>query len=366
MSAQPRGTDLLLPFADVDRLLEALRDQGYRPIGPRIEGGAISLGALEDARDLPWGLRDTQEAGRYRLAPGDAGAFGHNATANSWKSVLHPSRRTLFSCGADLIAREGAVDTGPFAFIGVRACDLAALRIQDRVRNGSDAAYSQTRASALLVAVQCRTAAATCFCPSMGTGPALPAGADLELVEEPAQRAFRLCAHSDRGAAVVAVLELDAAEGDGAAVRREQIRAAAAEIDRHLDSATLPARILEAQESPVWDAVAERCLACGNCTSACPTCFCTRSEDQVDVAGTTATRTETWDSCFHLDFTYIHDTHERTSTRARYRQWATHKFATWHAQFGSSGCVGCGRCITWCPVGIDVTAVLADLGEADP
>jgi ferredoxin len=106
---------------------------------------------------------------------------------------------------------------------------------------------------------------------------------------------------------------------------------------------------------PRWDEVSERCLTCGNCTNVCPTCFCTTIDDTTDLSGTTAERVRRWDSCFTLDFSYTHGGSVRSSARSRYRQWMTHKLAHWVDQFGSSGCVGCGRCITWCPVGIDIT-----------
>ena len=97
----------------------------------------------------------------------------------------------------------------------------------------------------------------------------------------------------------------------------------------------------------------------------CPTCFCTTVEDGTDLAGESAERTRRWDSCFTIDFSYVHGGSVRLRSRSRYRQWMTHKLATWIDQFGSSGCVGCGRCITWCPVAIDITEEVAAI-RADP
>ena len=126
-------------------------------------------------------------------------------------------------------------------------------------------------------------------------------------------------------------------------------------MGRELDTTDIRELLYRNYEHPRWDEVAERCLACGNCTMVCPTCFCTTVEDVTDLAGEHVERHQRWDSCFTIDYSHIHGGAVRGSTRSRYRQWMTHKLATWIDQFGSSGCVGCGRCITWCPVGIDIT-----------
>jgi Fe-S-cluster-containing hydrogenase component 2 len=126
-------------------------------------------------------------------------------------------------------------------------------------------------------------------------------------------------------------------------------------MGRSLDIDGLEEAIIRGLEQPRWDDVASRCLACGNCTLVCPTCFCTTMEDWTDLSGASAERRRKWDSCFSMDFSYIYGGHIRRTVRARYRQWLTHKLATWREQFGTAGCVGCGRCIAWCPAGIDIT-----------
>jgi len=88
-------------------------------------------------------------------------------------------------------------------------------------------------------------------------------------------------------------------------------------------------------------------------------------EDSSDLSGAQAERWRRWDSCFSLDHSQLHGGSVRSTTRARYRQWMTHKLANWIDQFGTSGCVGCGRCITWCPVGIDITEEVAAI-RANP
>jgi Fe-S-cluster-containing hydrogenase component 2 len=117
-------------------------------------------------------------------------------------------------------------------------------------------------------------------------------------------------------------------------------------------------------EHPRWDDVAERCLSCTNCTLVCPTCFCFAVEDVNSLDGERAERTQRWDSCFTLGHSMLHGAGSvRGDTRSRYRQWLTHKLSTWWDQFDESGCVGCGRCISWCPAGIDLTEEVAAIAR---
>jgi ferredoxin len=202
----------------------------------------------------------------------------------------------------------------------------------------------------------------------MGTGPEIgaEAEADLTLTELiPEGEGYLVRADSPRGAELLASLETEpAGEEDRKAAHR--ILAGARERIRRTMDATEASRTLgEIPEHPRWDEVAGRCLACSNCTMVCPTCFCTDVSDRVSLDGDRATRVREWDSCFTSSFSYIHGGTIRDSTRARYRQWLTHKLSTWWPQFGTSGCVGCGRCITWCPPGIDLTEEVRHLlGEA--
>ncbi|HET6374426.1 MAG TPA: 4Fe-4S dicluster domain-containing protein, partial [Methylocella sp.] len=139
----------------------------------------------------------------------------------------------------------------------------------------------------------------------------------------------------------------------------------AAHMGRVMEADGLPALLMRNLDHPRWDHAASRCLTCANCTMVCPTCFCTTVEDSSSLEGSEASRARRWDSCFTMDFSYIHGGSVRSSAKSRYRQWMTHKLATWYDQFGTSGCVGCGRCITWCPVGIDITEEAAAIRESE-
>ncbi len=354
----------VIEAGEIDTLLRELGRRGYRVVGPTIRDGAIVYAEIESAAELPKGWTDEQEAGRYRLVPrGDDALFGYAVGPHSWKRLLHPPRLPLWRGRRD----GDAVDLAPagdpprpYAFIGVRACELAAIAIQDRVLLGGaheDRHYRARREGAFLVAVNCSTAGGTCFCVSMRAGPKAETGFDLALTELPAAEGGGLLveAGSAAGRDVLAALRSRPATARDRAAAEAVVARTAASMGRDMPAADVPALLARNLEHPRWQDVAERCLACGNCTMVCPTCFCTTVEDTSDLAGTEFGRTRRWESCFTADFSFVHGGSVRPSTRSRYRQWMTHKLSTWHEQFGSSGCVGCGRCITWCPVGIDIT-----------
>jgi ferredoxin len=258
-------------------------------------------------------------------------------------------------------AAEASEDWPPTAFLGMRACDITAMRVLDRVfATGpfADPAYLRRRRETLIVTVQCASAAPTCFCASMGAGPSATEGYDLSATA--LEDGFLLEIGSERGAAIAARLESrPAGAADGDAARALGARVAAQQTRR------MPRGVVEAlarsPEHPHWDDVGARCLGCGACALSCPTCFCADIEDTTDIAGARAERWRVWSSCFDIDFSLIGPGPVRRSRRSRYRQWLTHKLSSWVDQFGMSGCVGCGRCTAACPVGIDLTAEAAAL-----
>ncbi len=370
MSQQACG---VLEASQIGTLLEAVRRKGYEIIGPTVRDGAIVYDKLESVKDLPAGWTDEQEPGRYRLKRRDDEAlFGYAVGPQSWKKYLHPADVRLWSADRQgstfRILNNETQPKHPQAFFGVRACELAAIAAQDRVLLDDryrDPIYEGHRAHAFVIAVQCTQSAATCFCASMGTGPRVQNGADLVLTEliGAKEHRFVVSATSDSGAEVLAELQTAQATEQDFQDADAAVAAAAGEQVRSIDTTGIKELLYQNFEHPRWDNVAARCLTCANCTMVCPTCFCTTVEDVSDVTGDHAERWRRWDSCFTQSFSYIHGGSVRTSTKSRYRQWMTHKLASWIDQFGSSGCVGCGRCITWCPVGIDITEEVRAIRE---
>jgi ferredoxin len=355
-----------------DSLLAVLKQRGYRVVGPTVHDGALVYDELTSADDLPVGYTDEQAPGTYRLMKnGSKALFGFTLGAQAWKRFLHPPTAQLWEGkrnGDTFEIKEEKTKQAPYAFIGVRSCELHAIGILDKVFfNGNyvDSTYAARRRGVFIVAVNCTQAGGTCFCASMQTGPRATAGFDLALTEfvDPNRHFFVVEVGSKRGAEILRDLPHEpAGEGEKARVERS-VAQTIAQMGRTMDTKNIKELLYKNYEHPRWNDVANRCLSCANCTMVCPTCFCTTVDDMTDLTGDHAERWRRWDSCFTMDFAYIHGGSIRATTRSRYRQWLVHKLATWIDQFGTTGCVGCGRCITWCPVGIDITEEVKAIRE---
>lgn len=362
--------------AELAALLAVLKRRGYLTLGPTLRDGAIVYEEIDSVDELPVGWTEEQEGGHYRLKQRDDEAvFGFTVGPQSWKKFLFPPRQRLFRARkVDGRIEFETDDEEPLrmALIGVRSCELAAIAIQDKVFSGgayADSIYGARRANNFIVAVNCGEAAATCFCDSMKTGPRARNGFDLSLTEvmRNEQHCFVVESGTEAGDEVLAELSVRPSEPEETACADAAVHSAVDQMrsGRQLDTDGLKDLLYENLEHPRWGEVADRCLSCANCTMVCPTCFCSTVEEVTDLTGDHAERWRRWDSCFTMEFSHLGGTPVRSSTRSRYRQWLTHKLASWQDQFDTSGCVGCGRCITWCPVGIDLTEEAAAI-RANP
>ncbi len=359
-----------MPKSALEDLMSILRADGYKVLGPVARDGGVAFDEVRAVSDLPTGMRDAQEAGRYRLEPGVPGEiFGVVNGAGSLKPFFFAPEETLLEIhreGRGFKAGEVAPVPQRLAFLGVRACDLAALAVQDRIflhDRFRDTHYEARRKDVFMVAVDCTRSAPTCFCVSMKTGPQATAGFDLSLIEMPAM--FVVRSGSPAGEALLEKLGVAEASSEEIEAAKARIDECAAGMQRRLDTSDLPRMLYDEADNPRWKEVAARCLSCTNCTMVCPTCFCHTVVDQQEIDGNMSRRVRQWDSCFSLEHAHIHGINFRPKIQDRYRQWLTHKLASWIDQFGTSGCVGCGRCITWCPVGIDLTEEVAAI-RANP
>ena len=358
----------------LERLLDILGKRGYRVLGPTVRDCAIVYDDLTSLSDAPIGWTDEQDGGTYRLKRGNDGAlFGYVVGPDSWKKFLHPPAVRLWRAktggnGFQVMEEDGAAPK--FAFVGVRPCEIHAIAIQDKVfLNGqySDPFYKARRQGLFIVAVNCGRAGGTCFCASMNTGPKATFGFDLALTEvlDAGRHYFVVEVGTELGAEILREVPHKAASGEEKATAERIVAKTAGQMGRTMDTRGIKDLLYRNYENPRWDDVAKRCLTCGNCTMVCPTCFCVTVEDLTDLTGEHAERWRKWDSCFTMDFSYIHGGSIRASVMARYRQWMTHKLATWIDQFGTLGCVGCGRCITWCPVAIDITEEASAIRQSE-
>jgi len=355
-------------------LIDSLRRRGRRVVGPTLGDDAIVYDDIAGLGDLPRGLTDVQEPGRYKLERReDAALFGYAVGPQSWKKFLHQPIQRLWRAergGNNVTVEAAAPDPQHFAFIGVRACELNAIAIQDRVLMGGayvDPHYKAQREDAFIVAVNCGKAGGTCFCVSMKAGPKAERGFDLALTEliSGGAHEFLVETGSGAGAEILAEIPSRPATQEDLDAADAVVAHTAATMGRRMPDEDIPALLMRNLQHPRWDEVAQRCLSCANCTMVCPTCFCTSVEDHNDLTGVESSRTRRWDSCFTMDYSYIHGGSVRPSVASRYRQWMTHKLATWHEQFDTTGCVGCGRCIAWCPVGIDITEETQAISDSE-
>ena len=365
---------LVLSVADLDQLIQLLKQDGRTVIGPTVGDGVISYEGLAGAGALPAGVGDEQSPGHYRLRQrDDVALFGYALAPASWKRHVFPPRAVLFRAerrDSAITIEEEPEPTRRLAFIGVRACELAAMAVQRGVLLGpanTERSFAARTGDLFIVAVSCGTPAGTCFCVSAGTGPVAADGYDIRLTEVIDESGHRFVADSGSTAGALLLGRLNptaATPEDLTAVEQVNDRARNS-MGRTVELADAPELLARNLEHPRWDDVAARCLACGNCTMACPTCFCTDTVDENLLDSDGAVRARVWASCFGIGYSDMHGGTIRTTVRTRYRQWLTHKMSYWVDQFDTLGCVGCGRCITLCPVGIDITEELTAIRATD-
>ena len=357
-----------LPKGSFQSFLDSLWRSGFRVLGPTPRDGSVVWDEIRHVGELPVGWRDSQQPGRYRLErSGGDRLFDVVHGPDSVKRFAFTPREPLLVIERrtkKVAVRQTLPKPERFALLGVRPCDLAGLAMQDRIFLSdahADPYYDARRRALFTIVVNCTRAVPTCFCASMGTGPRAKSGFDLALTE--LEDGFLFEAGSVRGEEALAALPLSPAPPEREEEACARIDACARSQTRRLDTSKLPQALYDAHEHDRWDAVASRCLACTNCTMVCPTCFCHGVEEAPDLSFRESRHDRVWDSCFAPEHGYIHGKNVRPTIKDRYRMWLTHKLASWIDQFGGSGCVGCGRCITWCPVGIDLTEELPALLE---
>lgn len=359
----------------LQQLINILRDNGYSCIGPQVKDNAIIYDDLTHARQLPWGVRDHQRPGEYLLEQTNENqAFSWANGPQGLKPLLFKASETVWTVKKNATGHlefiPEKLPQKPLAVFGVRACDIAGMLVQDKILINDkyvDTRYQQRRESLFIIAVNCTYSSNNCFCVSAGTGPEVKESYDLLMTE--LDNGFTISAGTARGEQILKNLPLTEAspQQQNESIHRVQQNAASQSKRIPLDNQRgLRDLLFSNLEHPRWKEVADRCLSCGNCTLVCPTCFCHTETDHPAIDDSESKHIKEWDSCFTAGHSDVGGHILRDDTRKRYRQWLTHKVGSWFDQFDTSGCIGCGRCITWCPVGIDITEELAAIsGESN-
>lgn len=363
------GSKVTISKDQFDQLLQNLQKMGYLTIGPTILDDALTYSEITALTDLPQGYISEQAAGSYRLVfTGHTRYFDITPGAKTWKEILFPPRAALVTVDKNGNGWSAEIEKSkekPYALIGVRACELAAIQIQDKVflqNDCKDPIYQANRQSAFILSVDCLHPEGACFCHSMGTGPQNSAGFDVNITE--LENVFLVEIGSEAGRMVIGNLQYRPASAFSSQAAKLRLEEARNQMGRELINAQkLPKILLNSLDHHQWEDVAKRCLSCASCTQVCPTCFCWDIHEEPNLDISSSQRVRVWDSCFNPDYSYIAGGNTRPNTRSRYRQWLTHKFASWYHQFEVIGCVGCGRCITWCPAGIDITQEIAAITQ---
>lgn len=366
MEGKGEGRSYLLREEGLSELLQELR-KTYKVIAPKLKDGVIYYSEVSDLKELPLGFRNVEMPGYYSLET-TSGYFTYTHPVNSPKAFLHPPELTLIKV---LNTEEGLrfeveYPGESLCLFDVRACDLYALKVLDRVfveRNAHpDPYYLKLREKVFILAVNCSYATQTCFCTTMGTGPEVKGGYDLLLTE--LEIGFLIEVGSEKGEKVMeSISNKERAEEKHFQEKKEAVKRAESYMRVFFEREGLPEKLYERMEAEHWKPIEKRCVACTSCTQVCPTCFCFDILEKNDLELSESRRVRVWDSCFSPAFATVHRFNLRQSIHSRYRQWLMHKFAYWTNQFGLFGCVGCGRCITWCPVGIDIRQEVKNIAE---
>ncbi len=338
----------------------------FKVIGPAIQADTILLREI-GFRDIPFHSVDIHGPGFYRISQEKRPQlFSFSIGPDSFKRFLFPPVQELFEWHHDkgVLKIKDLVDQEPFVLFGLRACDIEALKLYDRIFS-LDPVYKAKRANSFVIAINCLFPNENCFCPSLFTGPGVKGGADAVITEIGDSLLVEI--YSERLLWILKEIPYGKVGESDIRKREEVIEGCKKSIKRVLDKESLKS-LYQRLESPLWEEISRIDLECGNCTQVCPTCFCNSAYDRVRLSSFEKTsingvRIREWDSCFSRNFARIHGGNFRPSRKARYRHWFMHKLIYMEEQFGMKGCVGCGRCITWCPAGIDLTEILRRLSS---
>ncbi len=358
---------VIIPKHQLKSLFGLLQEE-YEIIAPVLKDGVIQLLKVENINELPFGYKEKEEKNFYRIDKSEVRYFfSYIRPSVSYKRFLLPPEFTFLKVKKEngkLKFIENIIHK-KYAFFDIRACDLKAIDILDdvflRKSKHPDPYYNALRENLFIVAVSCREPSDVCFCSYMDISPKPKKSFDILLTE--LEDGFLVEIGTEKGRELIEKIEHRKAKEEDIKMAEEIEKDCIEKIKREVPTKKLPEILYENIESPYWNEIGKRCLACTSCTQLCPTCFCFDIVVKNDPINKTSERMRIYDSCFSPTFATVHKFNIRHSIASRYRQWLMHKFTYWTEQFDEFGCVGCGRCITWCPAGIDITEEIRRLIE---
>jgi sulfhydrogenase subunit beta (sulfur reductase) len=276
------------------------------------------------------------------------------------KGILFPQSEILFNYRSegDTVAIEvPSNEEKPYLIFGVHPCDAMSLTMLEKVFGGKykDPYYLERKSKAVVVSTGCPHPPPTCFCTSVGGGPFSPTGSDLLFIEIGDEYVIQIV--SDKGRKLLEDTGLGEADKEKLALRDNVMKRAEAAMGSRVETGGLKEKLDNLFDDPVWGPLTEKCLGCGICTYLCPTCHCFDVLDEA--VGPDGKRLRIWDSCLFPLFTLqASGANPRRTVRERYRQRIMHKFSYLVEEHALIGCSGCGRCVTECPVNLDIRQVL--------
>ena len=332
---------------------------GAKLYGYKLQNGNVVFGELASVSDLPLGVVDEQKPGYYRLLQG----FRFRHCMDSPKRFLLPPEHLLVTISSSYDVIKVEDDVEPVILFGIKPCDLKAIEILDRIIYGRNPVYTKRRDSVKAVVVEeCLEPGETCFCAAVNSGPTASRGFDIAYARL-RQDLFIFRYGSPLGEKILSRIGLREASEEHVKKYLELVDKARALMMARIPPIKDIGELLRkrASDKKFWEDESMNCVGCGNCNYVCPTCFCIEIDDRVE--GNVSRRVAIWAGCRTYTYGLVAGGHFRRDLYTRYRHFILHKFVFYPIQVGDVGCVGCGRCITWCPMGIDMRDTLKHLTE---
>ncbi|MDD5475452.1 MAG: 4Fe-4S dicluster domain-containing protein [Syntrophales bacterium] len=292
----------------------------------------------------------------------------YDNTKNAPKNFFFPQQETLMRYlkkerGSELLGVPGV--TAEAVLFGVRPCDARSFVLLDNIFDDPqyrDPYYVDRREKTTIISIACtRPPYTACFCTSVGGHPLSSEGVDVSLIDLGDNWLAEFV--TEKGEKLMKKLgDLPKGDEQWASKKEALAEKAAGAITTKIPGKDIKPWLDENFDHPFWDTIHASCLACGTCTYLCPTCHCFDITDEIKKSD--GRRVRSWDSCMYWLFTHETSGHNpRTSQKQRWRQRFMHKFKYFVDNFDAIACVGCGRCVMYCPVNIDIRKIAQDISK---